>query len=250
METREIFDAAPLAISQFLSETGQGLYIPPYQRNYTWERAKVRRLFEDVSHGLNQLVEFNDSICFLGTVIALRDLEYTTVEPIHRPQVPPKVMTIIDGQQRLTSVLLLVSVLHEEIRLRSERVRRNSDAAIWCYNQAVDVTKRLATTYEEDMRWGDPEFQFYPRMTRSYYDVWSRERSHARYQSPIGHYLHGYGLHTRGAESGKPYRHISIEDGSTDEANLQAHMHLQRMRTTITALKIWSVRPLWVDLIR
>src|SRR4051794_26952622 len=98
METKEIFDAAPLSVGQFLSETGQGLYIPPYQRNYSWELAKVRRLVDDVAHGLDQMMAMEDSICFLGTVIALRDMNYITVEPVFRQMVPAKVMTIIDGQ--------------------------------------------------------------------------------------------------------------------------------------------------------
>lgn len=56
------------------------------------ELPEIRRLLGGVAHGLEQLAEFEDSICFLGTVIALRDINYTTVEPKCRSQVPFKVM--------------------------------------------------------------------------------------------------------------------------------------------------------------
>ncbi|GGV54106.1 hypothetical protein GCM10010293_67820 [Streptomyces griseoflavus] len=234
METREIFDAAPRAVAEFLSETGQGLYIPPYQRAYSWEPAKVKRLIADVSHGLEQTAEFEDSICFLGTVIALRDLQYTTVEPIDRPMVPPKVMTIIDGQQRLTTLLLLTTVLHEEISVRARRLPRNGgEARDWCYNQAIDVTSRLTDTFEEDMRYGEGDFRYYPRMVRSYHDVWSRDAGRAKYDSPIGYYLHQYGRYARDEESTKDYRHIPFAEGEAADANAQAHRGLEAIRTLL-----------------
>ncbi|MGW5266928.1 DUF262 domain-containing protein [Microbispora sp. NPDC004025] len=234
METREIFDAAPLSVLQFLSETGQGLYIPPYQRAYSWELPKIRRLLNDVAHGLDQLAEFEDSICFLGTVIALRDINYTTVEPMYRAQVPSKVMTIIDGQQRMTTLLLLTTVLHEEIRVRAEKLPRNDEASMWCYNQALDVTGRLANCFEEDMRYG--EHRYYPRLIRSYYDVWSRNKGEARYRSPIGYHLHAYGEYARGEHSTKPYKHVAITADKTGGVDPEAYRHLDRMRDQMRSM--------------
>lgn len=228
METREIFDAAPLSMSQFLSETGQGLYVPPYQRQYNWEASKINRLLSDVAHGLNKIIETPDSICFLGTIIALRDLEYTTVDPIYRPQVPAKVMTIIDGQQRLTSLLLLSTVLHEEIQVRKEKLGYKDTVAEWCYNQALDVTGRLSDCYEEDMRYGD--HRYYPRLIRSYHDVWSRNKGEARYKSPIGFYLHNYGEYGRNGAHAKPYTHVEMDEQRAEGVDLQTYRHLNRMR--------------------
>ena len=234
METREIFDAAPLSVSQFLSEVGQGLYIPPYQRAYSWELLKIKRLLGDVAHGLDQLAEFEDSICFLGTVIALRDMNYSTVEPMYRAQVPSKVMTIIDGQQRMTTLLLLTTVLHEEIRVRAEKLEREDEASIWSYNQALDVTGRLMNCYEEDMRYG--EFRYYPRLIRSYFDVWSRNKGEARYKSPIGYCLHAYGEYARSENSGKPYKHEPIDASETNGVDIEAYRHLDRMRDQMRAM--------------
>ncbi|MFE2271087.1 DUF262 domain-containing protein [Streptomyces lavendulae] len=234
METREIFDAAPYTVAQFLSETGQCLYIPPYQRAYSWEASKVKRLIADVAHGVDQITKFPASICFIGSVIALRDLQYTTVDPIHRPMVPPKVMSIIDGQQRMTTLLLLTTVLHEEISTRAHRLPKNGgDARDWCFNQAIDVTVRLTDTFEEDMRWGEDDFRFYPRMIRSFHDVWSRNKGEAQYESPIGYYLHQYGRYRRDESNWQDYKHSSFVEGEAQDANAQAHKHLELTRALI-----------------
>ncbi|MFD9592683.1 DUF262 domain-containing protein [Kitasatospora sp. NPDC059973] len=234
METREIFDAAPYTVAQYLSETGQGLYIPPYQRAYSWESNKVKRLIADVAHGVEQITKFPESICFIGSVIALRDLQYSTVDPIHRPMVPAKVMSIIDGQQRMTTLLLLTTVLHEEISLRANRLPKNGgEARDWCFNQAVDVTVRLTDTFEEDMRYGEGGFRFYPRMIRSFHDVWSRNKGEAQYESPIGYYLHQYGKFRRDEPISQDYKHVPFVEGEAEDANAQAHRHLELTRALI-----------------
>lgn len=228
MDTREIFDAAPLSVSQFLSETGQGLYIPPYQRQYNWDATTVNRLLSDVVHGLNKILDAEDSICFLGTIISLRDLNYSTVHPLHRAQVPPKVMTIIDGQQRLTSILLLVTILHEELRTRAAKIGHKEDVAEWCFNQALEVTGSLADCYEEDMRYG--AYRYYPRLIRAYHDVWSRNDGEARYRSPIGFYLHNYGEYARSEKSNKLYSHVEISDDVAEGIDPQMYRHLNGVR--------------------
>jgi hypothetical protein len=228
VEAKEIFDAAPLSVSQFLSQPGQGHYIPAYQRAYSWEQAKVGRLLGDINHGVQQLRDMDDSICFLGSVIALHDTNNTAVEPIYRSQVPSRVMTIIDGQQRLTSLLIILTVLHEEIAVRAARQRGDSVVAIWCRNHAADVTGRLAMTFEEDMRYG--AHQFYPRLVRAYADVWSRNHGEARYTSPIGYYLEQYGAFARAGDFSRAYNHNAFDDASAEHANLDAHGHLQKIR--------------------
>ncbi|GGS29715.1 DUF262 domain-containing HNH endonuclease family protein [Streptomyces griseoviridis] len=229
METREIFDAAPLSVFQFLSAPGQGLYIPPYQRAYTWEISKVKRLLSDVAHGLERLSGDKESICFLGTVIALKDTKYSTITPVYRDHVPGRVMTIIDGQQRLTTLLLLVTVLHEEIRVRSAKMVPGSPADHWAVNQAKDVTVRLANCYEEDMRFGDQPF--YPKLIRAYNDVWSRNAHEAYYRSPIGNFLQSYGAYARDPETEKAaYKQLPIGESRPSEIDAKAYEHLEKIR--------------------
>ncbi|MBZ3904396.1 hypothetical protein [Streptomyces griseiscabiei] len=53
---------------------------------------EIRWLLGGVAHGLERLAEFDYSICFLGAVIMLCDINYITVEPKCRSQVPSKVI--------------------------------------------------------------------------------------------------------------------------------------------------------------
>ena len=100
-----------------LAERGMGLYIPSYQRPYSWDKEKVNRLLEDLGHGIKILLKSNDSFTFLGTVITIHDTNNSTVQPIVRADVPSKVLTVIDGQQRMTTLLVLCLALHNQIKI-------------------------------------------------------------------------------------------------------------------------------------
>ena len=71
--------------------------IPVYQRNYDWGEANCRRLLEDVQH----IIETGDKH-FLGTIVfmAAKSGGFTLQE-----------YTIIDGQQRLTTLMILLKAL-------------------------------------------------------------------------------------------------------------------------------------------
>ncbi|MFI9548716.1 hypothetical protein ACIHAR_33160 [Streptomyces sp. NPDC052016] len=56
------------------------------------ELPEITRLLGCVAHALDQLAEFEGSSCFLGTVTALRDINYKIVESKCRLQVPSKAM--------------------------------------------------------------------------------------------------------------------------------------------------------------
>ncbi|MGW2501938.1 hypothetical protein ACWCXL_12610 [Streptomyces sp. NPDC001588] len=56
------------------------------------ELPEIRHLLGGVAHGLDQPAEFEGSICFLGTVIALRGINYAIVESKCRLQVSSKAM--------------------------------------------------------------------------------------------------------------------------------------------------------------
>src|SRR5471030_1894831 len=108
MQISDVFGAHPRSVWEYLCENGQGLYVPAYQRQYSWDKSKIARLFEDVCHGFTMLIDHDDSITFLGTIIAIHDTQYLTVNPLVKGDVPSRVMTIIDGQQRLTPLRLII----------------------------------------------------------------------------------------------------------------------------------------------
>lgn len=212
MEIKDVFGAYPKSVWEFMCDRGQGCYVPAYQRHYSWDKSKIERLIDDACHGFTLLLNNEDAITFLGTIIAIHDTSLTTVSPIVKGQVPSKVMTIIDGQQRLTTLFVLNTVMHEEISTRSNKLKREDHEAVtWLKEQCLEVAGRLAQTYEENMSHGDGDFQYYPRMIRAYDDSWSRKRTQAHYRSPIGFYLHTYGKYGRG-ELKTAFKHEATDD--------------------------------------
>jgi len=198
MQIEDVFGAVPKSVWQYLCENGQGLYVPAYQRQYSWDKAKIERLMEDISHGFTMLIDHEDAITFLGTIIAIHDTQYLTVNPLVKGDVPAKVMTIIDGQQRLTTLLLINTVLHDAIRSRAAAIKDSQVLEkVWLYEECMKVVGRLADSFEEDKDYGDGPFRYYPRMIRAYEDSWSRKQDKAEYKSPVGRYLHLYGQHCR-----------------------------------------------------
>jgi len=202
MEINEVFSAKPESIWQFLCTNGQGLYIPSYQRQFAWSEENVSQFFEDVCHGFASLIEQDDSITFIGTIITVHDTKFKTVLPIVRQHLPSKVMTIIDGQQRLTTILIAATILHDHLRKSRNFLSNNNDndAINWLSEECLKAINRLEKTFQEDMSYGDPGYQYYPRMIRAYEDSWSISKSSALYRSPIAIYLHEY---TKFFRSGK-----------------------------------------------
>ena len=132
MGMKKIFDAESKSISEVLKR-GSGFYIPPYQRQYDWDEGHIRRLFEDINHGLVQLLvkDKKDSITFIGTLIVIDDLRPETIAPnISRSDMPDSILPVVDGQQRLTTISLMSICLHDEIKRRSVGLKDKGGPAL------------------------------------------------------------------------------------------------------------------------
>src|SRR5689334_23143643 len=122
---QKIFEADSESLYDFVSKNGRGLYIPPYQRDYAWDKVNVERLIDDTVQGLNALLKRPDeSITFIGTIIAMNDAKKTTISPLVKNQVYSQVMTVIDGQQRLTTLLMMCLALLLEIEAQWSKLKR------------------------------------------------------------------------------------------------------------------------------
>ena len=195
-EISDIFEAHPRCVAEFMRQPGQAFYIPAYQREYSWGTENIVRLFDDVAHGVELLLTQDDAITFIGTLITIHDRDSVTSDPL--VQVPTRVMTVIDGQQRLTTLLLMNIALHDELSSRHTRfAKRTGEAELWLYHQCIQTQSDLIHTIEEDMTHGDGDYRYYPRMTRAYCDRWSRKASDAIYDSEIAYLLHQYGSYAR-----------------------------------------------------
>lgn len=197
-QAKEIFEAQSRSLRELLSDNGLGLYLPPYQRPYGWSRDKVIKLLDDTLHGLANLVDAPDTFTFLGTVITVHDVNHVTVQPIVKAEVPSKVLTIIDGQQRISTLLLLLVNLHNLIRQRSWKVFKGAEPnqddgpRRSMYAETVSTLNDLGHAIYERKNFGDAPI--YPRLIRAFVDQWSKDSSVKRYESPIAFKVYEYAV--------------------------------------------------------
>ncbi|WP_231202205.1 DUF262 domain-containing protein [Helicobacter pylori] len=99
-------------INDFFALTGTIFSIPVYQRNYTWEEENCEKLLQDiVSISQNKKTHFMGSITY---VLHLIDEE----KSLRRLQE----FVIIDGQQRVTTLMLLLKAI--ETKIRNEGIKK------------------------------------------------------------------------------------------------------------------------------
>jgi len=98
-------DITPLDINQLLD--GKDKYmIPIYQRNYAWEEKEIEQLIQDVLDYIPTKKDTESKDYFIGTlIINKKDFDNETV------------YETIDGQQRLTTLSLLASVIKHKLGL-------------------------------------------------------------------------------------------------------------------------------------
>ena len=211
IDMRTIFSAEPKSTFALLSPPGLGFYVPAYQRPYSWGKENTLQLVDDVVRGVGMMRKGGEAITFLGTMILIQDIKYNTVEPQVKGELPTRVMLVIDGQQRIATLLLLNAVLHSEINSRivaitkkekdknkdKDRDKDKDFGLEWIRQRALQTRADLAMTLFLDMNYGEGEYRYYPRTIRAYDDSWSRRATEVRYQSPVAHILHDYGIHAR-----------------------------------------------------
>ncbi|MFB1327292.1 DUF262 domain-containing protein [Helicobacter pylori] len=105
-------------VNDFFALTGTIFSIPVYQRNYTWEEENCEKLLQDiVSISQNKKTHFMGSITYILHHIddekSLRQLQE---------------FVIIDGQQRVTTIMLLLKAI--ETKIPNEEIKKEIDGLI------------------------------------------------------------------------------------------------------------------------
>lgn len=110
--------ATQSTINDFFALTGTIFSIPVYQRNYTWEEENCEKLLQDiVSISQNKKTHFMGSITYILHLIddekSLRQL---------------REFVIIDGQQRITTLMLLLKAI--ETKIQNEGIKKEIDGLL------------------------------------------------------------------------------------------------------------------------
>ena len=189
VEVDALFKPTSASIRQLLGDLVGGFCLPAYQRAYRWMPADQRRLFEDLIAGLDRLVNDKSAVAFIGAIITVSGVSDKHVT------VPADARQIIDGQQRLTTVLMICIATHEFLGNISPIVHGpgiDEETVSWLNDQIMEVQSALFSCLGQERVSGEEEFKFLPKLTRDIADIWSTRSSTARYLSPVANLLFTY----------------------------------------------------------
>jgi len=122
--------------------------IPDYQREYVWKAEEhVAQFFEDIENEFSENKPMNEQASyFIGSIIIVRK--------------PDGDYDVIDGQQRLTTIVLTLCAFREYLKnkvdpntvgtKRLEEIRKKIDELLYSYDLGTGRSKpRLILQYEE-----------------------------------------------------------------------------------------------------
>ena len=167
-----------------------GYKVPEYQRQYNWKKEHLSRLLVDCLNGFHRLSMSSDpEYTFLGSIIlATESRTELTFDGTS--------LTVIDGQQRLTSLILMACALFQLIKEHRDDISKlSNDTESWLNAEikaqlnhlgkcAIGQLVGIGTSYP------------YPRMIRTN-DRRGDSAAQAQYRSPIGRFLEKFADYTR-----------------------------------------------------
>ncbi|MFW6026686.1 MAG: DUF262 domain-containing protein, partial [Candidatus Woesearchaeota archaeon] len=122
-ETSNI-ETIELTIEQLLSMDGDFFKIPDYQRRYSWEKQNINDFWYDLDN-VDQSEEH-----FLGSIVVIpKDKE---IDGFRKSE-------IVDGQQRLTTILILLKVIYNCLIDNNKKIASKiNDSYIYTSNSKND----------------------------------------------------------------------------------------------------------------
>lgn len=121
-------NTSPIAIKSISQITGK-FFIPDYQRGYRWEETEVLDLMEDLSAFYTAYKENKEKSYSLQPLVVKKRYNKNLLEKIHNSNSIAEVKKllsseehweVVDGQQRLTSILILLQALNADIKYSIE----------------------------------------------------------------------------------------------------------------------------------
>ena len=181
--------ASNLLETTMLYDGRVGFAIPEYQRQYDWSEENINRLFHDALNGFQRLTQSTgaSAFTFLGTLILVE--ESTKEEDFSGVSV-----AIVDGQQRLTTLILFACALCEALRRHYSEIdfsTIDSEIAKWLKGE---IEERLFALYRCAIGSLNvtPTRTFpFPRVVRRN-DVRAKSKANSEYRSAVGKFLEGF----------------------------------------------------------
>lgn len=153
-------------VEDFLSQNRTQFVIPVYQRNYDWTINQCKQLLDDILEAGSK-----DSISahFIGSIVYIHDDVYTSSRV--------KELTIIDGQQRLTTLTLVYIAIYQLAKDMNAKDLENELIETYLINKYASVNEQLKLRLTEDnekaikyliRNSGSEEFSGYSRLIENF----------------------------------------------------------------------------------
>ena len=188
MDIQNAFFTEGRSVYDFFQRPGVGFYIPIFQRDYSWDKENVEQLLEDIEKGVAAMIDSENEIRFLGTIITVQERERQRIQPLELPGLPATIDKIIDGQQRLSTISLFATQLYKYFESIESKFNKNSPH----HTEVVEICStwkaKLLDVFSFDLKSGSPTRK--PKIIRAYKDVWTKQGNiEDKYISPISNYL-------------------------------------------------------------
>ena len=167
-----------------------GFMVPEYQRTFDWNEKNLGRLMENCLSGFHQLANTKRGKriphTFLGTIILVK-------ENHSELGFQGQSYSLIDGQQRITSLVLICCSLYESILSQQSNLSEVENLSVefeaWIDNEIKTFKDRLFQCTTGILPSFDGTGTCFPRIVR-----WndSRSKTHKEYQSSIAKFLDNF----------------------------------------------------------
>ena len=165
-------------------DVSPGIYIPAYQRRFSWGENEYVRFFEDIAGEIS--AEGQDTYyTLLGNIVCFDDTEKHYVDPGEEKEQPATLYNVVDGQQRLSFIVLLSIAMHQYIADAENDYGGNAALA----EEAKRLQRDLENIFSVKIR-NNPDLS--PKVIRAIEDEWKATSSTSNFTSPIARYTKQY----------------------------------------------------------
>nr|WP_315467656.1 DUF262 domain-containing protein [uncultured Undibacterium sp.] len=119
-------------VNDFLSQNKTRFVIPVYQRNYDWSTLQCKQLLSDV---ISIARNTKSNAHFIGSIVYVHDDLYTSTQV--------KELTVIDGQQRLTTLTLIYLAIYNLAKCMNDQELASEISETYLINKFAAEEEKL-----------------------------------------------------------------------------------------------------------
>jgi len=214
-----------------LQKSGVAFYVPLYQRPYSWDKENIEQLTDDICSGVRDALGENNEIRFMGTLILITErTPKVNIDPRDVRALPNRIDNVIDGQQRISTISLLGTLLYERLAVLAEKLPQSEEFDDLRSELKDTRLARILELFSVDLQRGSPVRK--PIIIRGSADEWTLDGDDSKYESEVASHLAKF---LRAVEENTPFP-------AFDKAT-NAGKNLKQMKAVLTKIVERAHRP-------